>query len=722
VTSLSLNLTPVLHNLPLNSAPNSDNADTRGRNVRDTTARHQTARRRPDYAADSVHLERGDRTERFLPAERAGLNERVNDVERGGDRREKAERDRERQQLPNLVRERSNRSERSEHSDRSRGEDKHRSELVNPLDDAEFTEYSEHNRTERPRPPEDRAARLARKERAKQAQLSQLAANLARTDSNRSSNSGASRPASRPSSGISGISGTSNGERGERRSRPNSEISAVSNGSGDPRSRPNSGISIASSHGNNEVRSRPNSGISRMINISPGISPHPASRPNSGISNLSGGGLGHRKTGSNVSDASQISRISNFSRPRSSEMHKLLYDHRSPPSPPSSSHSSCSERSEQSQKTERSEASGRSETSGRSGRSGSEDPPMPVRNRSTVRLFRRDSGSSSSAYTATSPTSAFHNLPASPNDDGISPISASDFPLPPGPGMAQSSPIRINNERRNADGMGAYSSPVRRSTEYPQRNSREMEYPLRGVRDGEYYPSQNSPRDRRDRDFDFQQAQDENRFPATAPRTEEAYLGRRMHAELVQPVIDKVCKLHLSFDPSRGSEAVLIGQQLRPVSSSSAEKDALARLDGAWRDLDNVNPEIGLAFLKGLVQKLEANPGLKEAIGASQNSGVGLSNPEKANNGFADTIGDRIGDCNGMNGNAFSNGGFGRDGIRDGNGRNRKLRTHSAEILDEEAFEAMGFGEERSPGEKLTDVIYSRWLEGMRERWEGKTR
>lgn len=131
-------------------------------------------------------------------------------------------------------------------------------------------------------------------------------------------------------------------------------------------------------------------------------------------------------------------------------------------------------------------------------------------------------------------------------------------------------------------------------------------------------------------------------------------------------------------------------------------------MDGAWKDLDAINPEMGYVLIRNLMERLQQQPQLQSLIvppplrnkPAPENdkptlSGSTLFNPIptpkkeitriKRTQSFASTeeynVSKQVDDC----------------------------------ILEDE--EVAG---PKTQGDQLADVLYGRWLEGLRMRWESR--
>jgi len=191
--------------------------------------------------------------------------------------------------------------------------------------------------------------------------------------------------------------------------------------------------------------------------------------------------------------------------------------------------------------------------------------------------------------------------------------------------------------------------------------------------------------------------QDSSRAPVIIPSTEEGLLGRQLHSDIVQPAIE----------------------QIHPQTISSAESDALARLDGAWKDLDAINPEMGFLLVRNLLERLQHQPKIQSLIAPPPPSLTASPPSLPTKVGFQPRLNlsgqtllnpiplapiptpkKEITRCKRTSSNTTtgtsSSGGGGSGAYSD---------------VDEEPHM-------KTQGEKLADVLYSRWLQGLQSRWQ----
>ncbi|KAF8537020.1 kinase-like domain-containing protein [Trichophaea hybrida] len=179
--------------------------------------------------------------------------------------------------------------------------------------------------------------------------------------------------------------------------------------------------------------------------------------------------------------------------------------------------------------------------------------------------------------------------------------------------------------------------------------------------------------------------QDENRAPVIIPSTEEGALGRRVHSDVIQPAIEK----------------------LQPQSTSTAERDALIRLDGAWKDLDAINPEMGYALVRNLLERLQHQPQLQSLIAPPP-----LRNKPAPENDKPSLSGSTL----------FHPIPTPKKEITRIKRTQSVTSTEESKQVDDcilEDDEGVAAGP-KTQGDQLADVLYGRWLEGLRVRWESR--
>lgn len=140
---------------------------------------------------------------------------------------------------------------------------------------------------------------------------------------------------------------------------------------------------------------------------------------------------------------------------------------------------------------------------------------------------------------------------------------------------------------------------------------------------------------------------------------------------------------------------------MRQRSTSAAERDALTRLDGAWKDLDAINPEMGYTLVCSIMQRLQLQPALGSVVMARNR--VAVEKPTLSGSTLYHPIPTPKKEIT------------------------RPKRTQSTASEEASQIEG-GDGDEeveavpgpKTQGDQLAAVLYTRWLEGLRGRWEGK--
>ncbi|KAA8910453.1 kinase-like domain-containing protein [Sphaerosporella brunnea] len=184
--------------------------------------------------------------------------------------------------------------------------------------------------------------------------------------------------------------------------------------------------------------------------------------------------------------------------------------------------------------------------------------------------------------------------------------------------------------------------------------------------------------------------QDENRAPVIIPSSQEGRLGRQVHSDIVEPAIQKV----------------------HPQTISSTERNALARLDGAWKDLDAINPEIGYHLVRNLLERLQQNPQLQAVLAPPQLFG----SPTKPK-----LSGETLFSNPSSNGNPIRSPKeeiLRRKRTQSNASNQSKASSNTSGRRDDDDFFFEEDERNKTQGEKLADVLYGRWLEGLRSRWE----
>jgi serine/threonine-protein kinase 24/25/MST4 len=215
---------------------------------------------------------------------------------------------------------------------------------------------------------------------------------------------------------------------------------------------------------------------------------------------------------------------------------------------------------------------------------------------------------------------------------------------------------------------------------------------------------------------DAKPVQDENRAPVIIPSSKEGILGRQVHSDIVQPAIEQVSSWPVFSRLEICPEPAI---QIQPQTTSSAERNALARLDGAWKDLDAINPEMGYHLVRNLLERLQQRPQLQSVIVPSSLQNQPYSQGTKPKLSGDTLFGtpppsapirapkEEITRCKRAQSNASNH-----SKSSSANGRRPSTQADDFIFSDEEE------NPNKSQGEKLADVLYGRWLEGLRTRWE----
>ena len=164
---------------------------------------------------------------------------------------------------------------------------------------------------------------------------------------------------------------------------------------------------------------------------------------------------------------------------------------------------------------------------------------------------------------------------------------------------------------------------------------------------------------------------DENHVPAAQSPTKEGLLGRRAYTSVVDYAF----------------------QEQYAQTGSQAKREALAKLADAWAALDAVDPEGECQLLKSIIQKVHSNPKLTALLPSSPSG-----SPTKPKLILAQN--------------------------------NPHLKSHrrrqSAQVVPEENTGTWSREPPDMPGQvkpgmehtsQLADVLYGRWLGGLRNRW-----
>lgn len=138
---------------------------------------------------------------------------------------------------------------------------------------------------------------------------------------------------------------------------------------------------------------------------------------------------------------------------------------------------------------------------------------------------------------------------------------------------------------------------------------------------------------------------------------------------------------------------------MQPHTTTPAEREALIRLDGAFKDLDALNPEVGLQLVRNLLERLQMTPQIHAHIAPPKLPLPAIPTPKK------DIL--RRKRTQSMN-----------DG---GDRRRPSSRQNNYELILEDDGELdEDEDREKTQGEMLADVLYARWVAGLRSRWEDR--
>lgn len=188
-----------------------------------------------------------------------------------------------------------------------------------------------------------------------------------------------------------------------------------------------------------------------------------------------------------------------------------------------------------------------------------------------------------------------------------------------------------------------------------------------------------------DTDGLYQSQYDENRPPHPETTTKDAILGRRAYSKAVEPAF----------------------QELHAQTSSLAKREAISRLADAWNTLDALDPEGEFSLLKAIIDRIHADPKLLATLVPVEESGTVQHTPQKqpetpkmvmANNNPHPRSHRRKEGSHGSNGTSEGDFLFG--------GEKEKLKNLPGVAVP---------GMEHT--KQLADVLYGRWIDGLRNRW-----
>lgn len=231
--------------------------------------------------------------------------------------------------------------------------------------------------------------------------------------------------------------------------------------------------------------------------------------------------------------------------------------------------------------------------------------------------------------------------------------------------------------------FGRNGSTVRLFSRVPDRSPQDTPYGTiqlhEEYHEEGYYPLQKY----RERNQD----QDENRPPMALPTSEEGVRGRQIYHTVIQP-------------------AAMETQVRASQSGTRAERDAVARVDGALSHLNAINPEASFHLLRSILSRLDQQPQLRAMVAPGALVKVETLSPPASTNPS-------------LSGSTLMNstvqpreiGGQKRSPSHDSMYKPRRGTPESEEFYME------GLTGER-PSSPLADVLYGRWLAGLRGRWE----
>ncbi|KAL7271266.1 hypothetical protein RUND412_005991 [Rhizina undulata] len=210
----------------------------------------------------------------------------------------------------------------------------------------------------------------------------------------------------------------------------------------------------------------------------------------------------------------------------------------------------------------------------------------------------------------------------------------------------------------------------------------------------------------------------ENKTRVAVPTTEDGFLGRQIHSNVIQKTFQEM-------------QAAQTGQ-----SNSKIEREALSRLEGAWDHLNNIDPESGSRLLRTLLEKLQQQPQLQSIVAPSPPLQV-QSKPLVSSTSLPEIstkIPPNIASILSSSSREISpremspremspreylrqsrSGSLSSGGIKDGVNRRRGSKQSDEMSIEEEQC----LSASTSQGSQLADVLYGRWLEGMKSRWGG---
>jgi hypothetical protein len=140
-------------------------------------------------------------------------------------------------------------------------------------------------------------------------------------------------------------------------------------------------------------------------------------------------------------------------------------------------------------------------------------------------------------------------------------------------------------------------------------------------------------------------------------------------------------------------------------TTSPIEQDALARLEDAWKDVVSINPELSNLLVRKFMNRLQQQPQLQSLVlpDADPNS---VQKPSFSGSTLLNSTPTPT--------------------PKQENEFNQQKRRESAvkrkeeSIPPDDSFEEDEMALPKTQGSQLADVLYGRWLEGLKSRWEGR--
>lgn len=170
---------------------------------------------------------------------------------------------------------------------------------------------------------------------------------------------------------------------------------------------------------------------------------------------------------------------------------------------------------------------------------------------------------------------------------------------------------------------------------------------------------------------------DENRPPTTETVTKESLLGRRVFGKVVDPAF----------------------QELHAQTGNQAKREALSRLADAWSALDAIDPEGEFQLLKAMMERVQADPKLSAYLSPTKGA------PRDATpQGTPQKPGPKL--VMAQNNPHLKSHRRRQTSLMPGDEPQEKLANLPGQVIP---------GMEHT--KQLADVLYSRWTDGLRNRW-----